>query len=60
MACSITHRMAGHAFFYFRDPKYLATISPEQRTDFLDRDSSQGKQKLAELKERIATAVFRQ
>ena len=51
-------QMAEHAFFYFRDPKYLATISPEQRTDFLDSDSSQGKQKLAELKERIRNSGF--
>jgi tetratricopeptide (TPR) repeat protein len=46
-------RMAEHAFFYFRDPMYLETLPPEQRSEFLESDSSQGKQKLANLKERI-------
>ncbi|MCX6055280.1 MAG: DUF4062 domain-containing protein [Chloroflexi bacterium] len=50
--------MAEHAFFYFRDAKYLETLSSEQRTDLLESDSGRNKQKLADLKDRIRKSGF--
>lgn len=66
--------MAKHAFFYFRDPKYLSTLLPERKSTFLEDASSeetdkygveealrraeQRKQKLAALKERIRHSGF--
>ena len=68
------HEMAEHACFYFRDRKYLETIPPEQRVDYLESDvpediekygvegarqrTEQRKEKLADLKERIRGSGF--
>lgn len=30
--------MSGHAFFYFRDPAYIATLSTEDRQEMVERD----------------------
>ena len=67
-------RMAEHAFFYFRDPGYLNTLPPEQKSAFLESDlaeeiekvgleeahrrTEQRKQKLVDLKERIRNSGF--
>ncbi len=45
-------QMAKHAFFYFRDPKYVEQVSSEQREDFTSEDPESA-QRLKELKERI-------
>jgi tetratricopeptide (TPR) repeat protein len=50
--------MAEHAFFYFRDRKYLEKIPPDERDDYLESDSSQNKQKLTDLKDRIKSSGF--
>ena len=44
--------MAEHAFFYFRDPRYLEKIPPERLSDFTAEDET-SKEKLKSLKERI-------
>ena len=41
--------MAGRAFFYFRDPKYIETIPKEKKADFLS-ETHAGAEKQAELK----------
>jgi tetratricopeptide (TPR) repeat protein len=66
--------MAENAYFYFRDPKFIDTLSIEQREIFLERPSreeierfgkdeserrsEERKQKLSRLKERILTSGF--
>ena len=58
--------MAGHAFFYLRDPAYLAGVEPERRADFEEiTDDPSGRAtaadrqaKLAHLKERIRRSDF--
>ncbi len=44
--------MANHAFFYFRDPKYVDQVSIEQRSDFTSEDLESAA-RLEKLKERI-------
>ena len=67
-------KMAEHAFFYFRDPKYLDTLSSVQRAACVENDlpeeikkvgleeahhrTEQRKQKLVDLKERIRQSGF--
>lgn len=29
-------KMAGHSFFYFRDPSYITTLPPDEQNDFLE------------------------
>jgi hypothetical protein len=66
--------MAEHAFFHFRDPRYLDTLSSEQKTACVESDlpeeirkygieearrrTEQRKQKLAALKKRIKNSGF--
>ncbi|MCX6054382.1 MAG: DUF4062 domain-containing protein [Chloroflexi bacterium] len=50
--------MAQHAFFYFRDPKFVKTLPVEQRRDYFEPEDSHSKQKLADLKERIRQSGF--
>lgn len=45
----------GYAFFYFRDPSYLATIAPEKRSDFV-AETDQYAEKLKQLKGEIRRA----
>jgi nephrocystin-3 len=47
--------MAEHAFFYFRDPKYVNTLSDKK--DFLS-ENEKARQKLFALKERIRKSGF--
>mgnify|MGYP006277686469 CR=1 FL=1 len=50
--------MAGHAFFYFRDPSYVDnTPEDEDRADFVSQNETE-RQKLANLKERILRHGF--
>lgn len=43
-----------HAYFYFRDPKFIDTVPGEQRTAFLESATAEeSKQKLQSLKEQI-------
>ena len=44
--------MADHAFFYFRDPDYFATVPQESRTDFTSEDTA-STEKLNRLKDDI-------
>ncbi len=44
--------MAGHAFFYFRDPAYVNSIPEKDRGNFL-AENEEGADKLKQLKERI-------
>jgi nephrocystin-3 len=44
--------MAQRAYFYFRDPAYVESLSEERRRDFLAEDP-EAKAKLAKLKDRI-------
>ena len=50
-------QMANHAFFYFRDPKYIEQFTPGERVDFLSEDV-QSAEKLKGLKERIRQNGF--
>ena len=44
--------MADHAFFYFRDPKFVDSVPEDKRTDFTTEDS-ESRTKLEQLKGRI-------
>ena len=44
--------MADHAFFYFRDPHFLDSVSDDRKSDFTSEDSTSG-EKLNQLKDRI-------
>ena len=44
--------MAEHAFFYFRDPAYIESVSQEKRKDFT-AENAEGAEKLRKLKEKI-------
>jgi len=44
--------LASRAFFYFRDPRYIQTLPPEQQQDFV-AESSESAAKLQRLKDRI-------
>ncbi|MSQ48714.1 MAG: DUF4062 domain-containing protein, partial [Deltaproteobacteria bacterium] len=48
-------KMHGHAFFYFRDPKYVETVPTESRDDFI-AESAEDAEKLLKLKQRIRAA----
>jgi hypothetical protein len=50
-------QMADHAYFYFRDPKYVEQVPAEQRADFLNNDPL-SKEKLLALKDRIRRSGF--
>ncbi|MCJ7664201.1 MAG: NACHT domain-containing protein, partial [Desulfobacterales bacterium] len=66
--------MAAHAYFYLRSPQFLETLTPEQKTEYMEgaspeerkqygpeealRHAEQRKQKLAGLKERIRGSGF--
>ncbi len=43
--------MAGHAYFYFRDPAYVEQLPPDKKSEFLE--GSTDKEKLRKLKSRI-------
>ncbi len=47
--------MHGHAFFYFRDPKFIETLAEDKRQDFMSEDV-QSSEKLKRLKNRIRCA----
>ncbi|RJQ83194.1 MAG: DUF4062 domain-containing protein, partial [Desulfobacteraceae bacterium] len=47
--------MHGHAYFYFRDPKYVEGIPAEQRQDFA-AENDDAARKLAKLKQKIRGA----
>ncbi len=49
-------QMKGHAFFYFRDPKFVADIPPELRPDYKDAGSPD--RKLVILKNEIRQSRF--
>ena len=46
---------SGQAFFYFRDPRYVDNVPPEQRQDFVS-ESGYAEEKLRDLKQRIRGA----
>jgi hypothetical protein len=50
-------QMANHAFFYFRDPKYIDQLAAGDRQNFLSEDI-QSAEKLEKLKERIRQNGF--
>ncbi|MBI3797858.1 MAG: DUF4062 domain-containing protein [Deltaproteobacteria bacterium] len=48
-------QMTPRAFFYFRDPQFVATVPPDQRQDFT-AENPESTEKLRRLKERIHTS----
>lgn len=44
--------LADHAFFYFRDPAFVETLSPDRRRDFVEEDPER-RARLRRLKDRI-------
>lgn len=50
-------QMAGHAFFYFRDPKYVESLSDTDKKHFTT-DNAEDAEKLRRLKERIRQSKF--
>jgi telomerase protein component 1 len=48
-------QMHGHAYFYFRDPKYLESVPDGRRQDF-NPESDEASGKLVKLKEKIQSA----
>ena len=50
-------QMAGHAFFYFRDPAYAKSTPAEQRAEFLSKDENEAA-KLRALKNDIRASGF--
>ena len=50
-------QMAGHAFFYFRDPAYVNALPSEEKTDFT-AESAENTEKLQRLKEQIRKSGF--
>ncbi len=50
--------MANHAFFYFRDPKYIATVPADHLNDFASEDDERAA-KLLRLKDTIRQAYRR-
>ncbi|MEJ2648192.1 MAG: DUF4062 domain-containing protein, partial [Sedimentisphaerales bacterium] len=50
-------KMAGHAYFYFRDPKYIDTIPEDKRSDFKSEDIKSA-EKLKTLKKQIRDKKF--
>jgi nephrocystin-3 len=49
--------MAEHAFFYFRAPVYVKTLSPDKREDFV-AENAEDAARLKDLKERIRSSGF--
>jgi hypothetical protein len=49
--------MAGHAYFYLRDPGYVESLPKKQRPDFVE-GSPELREKLAALKQRICRSGF--
>jgi len=49
--------MAEHAFFYFRDPAYVESLSPDKKKDFTAEGDGDG-ERLRNLKKRIRTSGF--
>ena len=49
--------IANHAFFYFRDPKYIKTIPADRRNDFIC-ESPESESKLQNLKNKIIKSGF--
>jgi tetratricopeptide (TPR) repeat protein len=49
--------LANHAFFYFRDPKYIETLPIEKQIDYIS-ENPQSIEKLNNLKERIRNSSF--
>src|SRR5204863_7182671 len=47
--------MHGHAYFYFRDPRFLESIPPEKRPDFA-AESTDAEEMLERLKQKIRGA----
>ncbi|MGA9130784.1 MAG: AAA family ATPase, partial [Candidatus Sulfotelmatobacter sp.] len=50
-------KMAGHAFFYFRDPKYVETVAADEKKNFI-AENAKDAQKLSGLKEKIRQNKF--
>ena len=50
-------RMAGHAYFYFRDPAYVNSIPEKDRKDFI-AENAKDAEKLAGLKDKICHSGF--
>ncbi len=48
-------QMHGHAYFYFRDPKYLESVSDGKQQDFIS-ESTEAAGKLVKLKQKIQNA----
>lgn len=48
-------QMHGHAYFYFRDPKYLESVPDSKRQDFIP-ESAEAEGKLVKLKQKIRGA----
>jgi nephrocystin-3 len=51
--------MAGRAFFYFRDPKYVESISENKRADFLSEDPASSEKQRALKKHIRETCLLR-
>lgn len=49
--------MAGHAFFYFRDPRYVDALPESQRAPFVEA-TREGREKLRALKDRVRESGF--
>jgi len=50
-------QMAGHAYFYFRDPKYIETVGDEEKKKFT-AENGKDAEKLSGLKENIRHSGF--
>src|SRR5208283_4050512 len=50
-------KMAGHAFFYFRDPDYVSSVSDKDRKDFT-AENAKDAEKLSVLKQKIRQSGF--
>jgi nephrocystin-3 len=50
-------KMAGHAFFYFRNPAYIQSLPKKVRKEFISENPEE-KEKLRELKEQIQKSGF--
>ena len=51
-------KMAGHAFFYFRDPKYLDKLPPDAKREDFTTEDAESAEKLRELKRQIKASGF--
>ena len=51
-------QMAGHAFFYFRDPAYLDKLPPGAKLEDFTVENAKDAEKLSALKDRIRQSIF--